>query len=172
MSVRIDEDFGGESWAAFSSDDVYRYMLARRWDDALPWLVVCGLNPSTADAFKDDHTIRREIGFARRWKCGGLYKVNAYAYRSTDPDVLEGVSDPVGAHTDTFIRRAARLVQDGAGVFLVAWGANIQRERERELATLLTGVPLQCLGRNLDGSPKHPLYLPYTTPLAPWEILD
>jgi hypothetical protein len=31
-------------------DSCYRYELRRIWDDALPLLVVCMLNPSTADA--------------------------------------------------------------------------------------------------------------------------
>lgn len=41
------------AWAELSADRSYRYELGRRWGEGplLPWIM---LNPSTADALKDD----------------------------------------------------------------------------------------------------------------------
>jgi hypothetical protein len=63
----------------FSECRSYRYTLWREWaiedlfaecsadTQAHTYLLVIGLNPSTADETKDDPTIRREIDFAKRW---------------------------------------------------------------------------------------------------------
>src|SRR4051812_40590931 len=59
--------------ATFSDDDVYRYELTRELGGMRP-LVTCGLNPSTADASKNDQTIRKDIGFAKHWGCGRVLK--------------------------------------------------------------------------------------------------
>lgn len=56
--------------ATFSSDQKHRYSLERVWDVMRPSVVFIGFNPSTADAFLDDPTIRRCVGFAnspQRW---------------------------------------------------------------------------------------------------------
>ncbi len=68
--------------AVISDCGHYRLRLDRVWDDRLPPMVICGLNPSTADGEKDDPTIRREMGFARRENCGALVKVNLAAFRT------------------------------------------------------------------------------------------
>ncbi|TMF61888.1 MAG: DUF1643 domain-containing protein, partial [Chloroflexi bacterium] len=67
--------------ATFSADRRYRYRLWRRWDGARPVVAFVMLNPSTADARRDDPTIRRCIGFAKSWGFGGVEVVNLFAYR-------------------------------------------------------------------------------------------
>lgn len=61
---RNDALIGGAT-AEFSPDRVYRYALTRRWSDWPPAVFIM-LNPSTADAFVEDPTIRRCLGFARQ----------------------------------------------------------------------------------------------------------
>ena len=51
--------------ATFSADRRYRYRLWRHWSCG-PVLLVIGLNPSTADETRNDATIRRCIGYAKR----------------------------------------------------------------------------------------------------------
>lgn len=67
-------------------------MLWRIWDDSLPKVMFVGLNPSTADETEDDPTIRRCVHFAERWRYGGIYMLNLFAYRATNPDELRKVS--------------------------------------------------------------------------------
>jgi hypothetical protein len=49
--------------ATIASDGLYRYSLSI-WSDRLPRIGFIMLNPSTADATKNDPTIRRCINFA------------------------------------------------------------------------------------------------------------
>ena len=159
--------------ARLSDDEVYRWMLDRKLGGPRV-LGICGLNPSTADAHENDQTISKETGFALRWQCNWLWKVNAYGYRATKPTDMRlaakrGV-DIVGPENDASVRECLQAVVDSAGIFLVAWGGNIEPSRQAELAYLIDeyDVAPMCLGTNGDGTPKHPLYLPYSTPLVRW----
>lgn len=147
--------------ALFSPCDGYRYTLTRQWDVELPTLCVCGLNPSTADAEKDDPTIRREIGFARDLGFGRLVKVNAYGWRSTDPKGLWKCADPNGPDNWTHVVEEACAARK----FVAAWGNNIRLADEHALVTILlrAGVNICAFSLTKDGHPGHPLYLPKTS---------
>ena len=139
--------------AVFSADRRYRYTLTRRWRSG-PRICFVMLNPSTADAERDDPTIRRCIGYARAWGFGGLTVVNLFALRSTDPARLEQVGDPVGPDNDRHLRRAFR----SARLTVAAWGAHrATRARAGEVGRWLHDAA--CFGVTRDGSPRHPLYL-------------
>src|SRR3989449_11540410 len=105
--------------ACFSRCGTYRYALWRRWA-AGPQVLFVMLNPSTADAQRDDPTIRRCIGFARRWGCGGIEVVNLFALRATDPRRLRYTRDPVGPENVAHLARAAGR----ASLVGAAWGAD------------------------------------------------
>ncbi|TMC73897.1 MAG: DUF1643 domain-containing protein [Chloroflexi bacterium] len=135
--------------ATFSADRRYRYRLWRRWDRTRPIVAFVMLNPSTADARHDDPTIRRCLGFARRWGYGGIEVVNLFAYRATDPRALRTVRDPVGRANRGHIQSALRR----ATLVIVAWGARADGSLLAELAEA------RCLGLTRAGQPRHPLYL-------------
>lgn len=150
------------SGALFSPKPLaYRYMLYRIWNDQLPYVMFCGLNPSTADETTDDPTIRREVAFAKAWGFGGLIKVNAYGYRSTDPKGLRDPVDPVGPDNDLAIKVYARECV----LFVAAWGNNIDEKRSFELRSMLNlqGVKVHALKQTKSLQPAHPLYLPATS---------
>src|SRR5688572_11312536 len=115
------------------------------------------LNPSTADAVRDDPTIRRCIGFARTWGYRRLVVTNIFALRATLPAALRGAADPVGPGNDRFILRAARE----ADRVVCAWGVHgALGNREEEVLALLRGLAMEHLGLTRGGHPRHPLYLP------------
>lgn len=89
--------FDGGAGAVVSGDGRYRYALTRTWRPDAPLLTFVMLNPSTADAYADDPTIRRCIGFARREGAAGIRVANLFAYRATSPAALVG---PVDAAAD------------------------------------------------------------------------
>ena len=65
------------------------------------------LNPSMADANRDDPTITRCKGFAERWGYGSLVVGNLFALRSPHPKELFQHSDPVGPDNDYHLQRLA-----------------------------------------------------------------
>jgi len=142
--------------AAFSRDGRYRYRLWRRWDRSRPAIAFCMLNPSTADARRDDPTIRRCIGFARDWGYGGIEVVNIFALRATDPRDLRSACDPVGPRNDAFMLRAA-----DRSLVVIAWGVHgaLRDRQAKALALFGPRTRLLALGRTRSGAPRHPLYL-------------
>ena len=113
-----------------------------------------GLNPSTADESKNDPTIRRCIRFATDWGFGGLFMMNAYAFRATDPAVMKMASDPVGPDNDAFLREYATKSK----LVVAAWGVHCSDDRE--LAVLdSVDQSVHCLGTTKAGKPRHPLYI-------------
>ncbi len=156
-----------ESTARFSACERYRYELTRVWDSAATLAAFVLLNPSTADAHRNDPTVTRCINFARAWGYGGLAVGNIFAWRSTDPAGLRACEDPVGPDNDTAlieIARRARIVVCGWGVhgWLHGRGTIVRALLERE------GVELHVLGRTKDGHPRHPLYLPSDAAPEAW----
>lgn len=153
--------------ARISECGTYRYFLNRppllSLKNPQPPILWIMLNPSTADATIDDPTIRKCRGFAQQWNCNGINVVNLYALRSTDPAKLKTHFDPIGPKNFDFLMHAA--LNHRAGV--CAWGSNANSNLVDDTLELLkrTGIALFCLGKNKDGSPRHPLYLPYSTPL-------
>jgi len=146
----------------------YRYSLWREWDASGPRVAFVLLNPSTADADRDDPTVRRCIGLARAWGCGSLEVVNLFACRATNPGVLREVADAVGPENERYLREAARRAQR----IVLAWGARGGLHgRDRVILRLLgTGDPLDCLGTTRDGQPRHPLYVSNTTVPIPYRV--
>ncbi len=141
------------SSATFSPCNLYRYDLWRRWSDA-PYCMFVGLNPSTADATKDDPTIRRCIGYAKRWGYGALCMTNLFAWRATDPKDMKAAQEPVGSDNDATLQRCAK----DAGIVIAAWGAHGSHlGRAKQVIAILP--KLHCLKQTKDGSPGHPLYI-------------
>jgi hypothetical protein len=137
--------------AIISDDAVYRYQLTRIWDETKPKVLFIMLNPSTADADKDDPTIGKIVKFAQRWEYGGVYVANLYAFRSAYPKDLQKSVDPIGPENRQHIQA---LVGSVDRVFY-AWG---NRQKEPAWLRELVKEPF-CIALSKKGIPKHPLYL-------------
>ena len=143
-----------ESSAVFSECRRYRYVLRRIWDREKPPAMFVGLNPSTADEVRNDPTVTRCIGYAQRWGAGGLIMTNIFAFRSTDPNGLLAIEDPVGPLNNRWLKR----LQKEAMIVIAAWGVwGSLKGRGADVLELLTDP--HCLGLTKDGAPRHPLYL-------------
>ena len=143
-----------EKDAVLSEDRKYRYVLSRIWDKSKPMVMIIGLNPSTADEIEDDPTIRRCINFANSWGYGGVYMLNLFAFRATQPtDMFEAVN-PIGSQNDKYINDYAKRVDK----VICAWGNDGNyKNRSSDIKKQLDN--LFYLKMNKTGEPAHPLYL-------------
>ncbi|MGN6518680.1 MAG: DUF1643 domain-containing protein [Dokdonella sp.] len=156
--------------AVISSCGRYRYRLQRVQDAARARLLFVMLNPSTADAVVDDPTIRRCIGFARDGGFGVVEVVNLFAYRATAPADLRRAGFPVGPDNDAHIEHALR----DADEVCLAWGAaggDAADARAQVVLPLIrrSGHRPMCLSVTRKGWPAHPLYLPASLRLRPFD---
>jgi hypothetical protein len=142
----------------------WRYVLRRDFPEGRGILNFVMLNPSTADAVRNDPTVRRCIGYAQRWGYATLLVTNIFAFRATLPRVLAASSDPVGPENDDYLVRTARSAER----VVAAWGIHGKlHNRSRHVLDLLRDVPLLHLGLTRDGQPRHPLYLRGDAECAP-----
>ncbi len=166
--------------ATFSADRNFRYTLWRRWDSPILqregtvlWVM---LNPSTADEWNLDATVRRCEDYTKAWGYGGLVVVNIFGLCSKDPKDLyralaRGV-DPTqqGHHNDEAIGREAAK----ADLVITAWGVHgaMKNRGPEVLDALLENRSVHHLGLNADRSPRHPLYLPADLRPTQWTRED
>jgi hypothetical protein len=124
--------------------------------------MVCGLNPSTADERTDDPTIRRCLGFANSFECGGLLMVNAFAWIETYSAKLRDTGDrnPVGEESGTDNDGAIQSSWDRSTLRVAAWGAVKHPKLLPRVTSLARLYPWLCFKVTKDGMPNHPLYLP------------
>lgn len=157
-------DLFTQSTAVFSDCRLYRYTLRRRWSPGVLGGFVM-LNPSTADEFKNDPTIRRCMGFAMREGWGGLVILNLFAFRATDPKDMTKAVDPIGPENDRILIAASQEID---GPLVAAWGAHWLAAVRSKAVVAALSRPLVCLGKTADGSPRHPLYVHSQAPLIPY----
>ena len=153
----------------------HRYVLRRAWMGDSGVVNFIMLNPSTADDVFDDATIRRCVGFAKRWGFSGLVVTNLFAYRATQPRDLnalmttsDGITLAIGVENNTHLEREA----SSAKMIVCAWGDNCDVLPHRDLdvigslrnptATRGESLALYCIRRTKKGNPAHPVREPYT----------
>lgn len=141
----------------YGPNDCYRPWLSRTWaSDDERYILFIGMNPSTAEATIDDPTIRRELEFARRFGFSRYIKCNVMDWRATSPKDLLKVEPCSDMNRPTILKLAAQASQ-----IIACWGKlprQLQIYSDRVLFDLASH-DIFCLGRNEDGSPKHPLYI-------------
>ena len=156
--------------AVISPCEKYRYYLSRKLAPEHQRISRCAfimLNPSTADATKDDPTIRRCMAYAEREGAGELIVGNLYAYRTPSPKALRDAQYPVGEQNDLWLYTILR----GCEVVIVGWGTKAERYRVLQFEEILDELNMDvfCLHQNTDGSPGHPLFLKADAELLVYE---
>ena len=142
--------------AEFSIDKKERYSLKREWDKSKNKILYIMLNPSFADDKDDDPTIRRLINFTKKFNSGGFLVGNIFTTITPNPkeiDRSKGISDKNFQELFELINKVDQIVY--------AWGNTVE---EPQLLKELVLSP-KCFGKNLNGTPKHPLYLPKNSKL-------
>ncbi len=165
--------------AVLSAHGTYRYRLFRPIRNGggaggepsrnLCWIM---LNPSIADATKDDPTIRKVRGFTERAGYDGFVVVNLFAYRATDPRKLRDAmrnsfSHAVGPDNQSTIEHAVNTCTS----VVCAWGAQPwARDQARRVFLWVTALrsPVFSLATTKRGDPGHPLMLSYEHTLKPF----
>ena len=137
--------------AKFSNDKKHRYKLSRHWDLNKPQILYIMLNPSIGNESIDDPTIRRLLSFTKKFDYGGFFVGNLFTYITPNPKTLD---TSIGL-TNKNLNVLTNLVSKADEV-VYAWGDSI--EEPNELKKLISNP--MCFGKNLNGTPKHPLYLP------------
>ena len=137
--------------ARFSNDKKHRYKLSRHWDLNKPQLLYIMLNPSIGNESIDDPTIRRLLSFTRKFDYGGFFVGNLFTYITPNPKTLD---TSIGL-TNKNLNVLENLVSKVDNV-VYAWGSSI--EEPKEFRKFIFNP--MCFGKNLNGTPKHPLYLP------------
>lgn len=161
--------------AVLSPCGLYRYQLRRlvqaplgRPKRVLGWVM---LNPSKADADRDDTTMTKVQEFTRRAGFHEAAVVNLFAWRSTDPRGLGDAGDPVGDANDQHIL----AVLHESELLVCAWGNGAAfggGHRVRAVVRMLEPYEykLRVLKVTGTGEPGHPLMLPYWRPLVPFKV--
>ena len=136
--------------AKFSKDKKHRYELSRHWDLSKSDILFIMLNPSIASENIDDPTIKRLINFTKKFNYGGFFVANLFTYITPYSKTLDTSSGLTKLNLKTiknFVNKAEEVVY--------AWGNSIKEPEE--LKNLVENP--KCFGKNLNGTPKHPLYL-------------
>lgn len=156
--------------ALLSPGRTYRYYLSRSWNHKLPAIVFIGVNPSTADEEKDDQTIKKLITFSKNWGYGGFTILNLYPYITPHKENLpiyfkKEVFEKYQEKNMAFLKEHKETEIDV--VFM--WGKLHRKFYTDHVWRIKRWFPKAlCFGKNQDGSPIHPLFLPYTTNLIPF----
>jgi hypothetical protein len=163
--VKSDFRYTLSRWWGVGTPDLFAPIeLTERGGQSVLWIM---LNPSTADAVKDDPTVAKCMRLAKRWGFGGVEVRNIFAYRSSKPEDLRVCSnrggDPTGG-IDNDIAIVSAVNDRRTGLVIAAWGNyGVLWDRAKAVRALLqqTQRPVYALIVNDGtGEPGHPLYVP------------
>ena len=160
MSNLFGQDASG---AIFSECGKYRYVLWRVWDETKAKVMFIGLNPSTANADKNDNTITKVIKVARNNGFGGMYMLNLFAIISPYPEILTTNIDRQGEN-DAYLKKYFEL----SDAIVCCWGNFKEARKRANEVRIMTNRSLLCFTQNKNFTPKHPLYCKDDTKFIPF----
>ena len=174
LSMQSIVELAAHGTAVLSGCERYRYYLTRQMREQRLGLVVFVLcNPSTADALQDDATVRKCMGFTRRWGRRDLHIYNAFALRSPNPKQLLRDADPFGPDNGAWLRNAFTELGSSAErpILVLGWGEALPVPLRKRTIGLMAKLAIEfdvhpkCLGLTKSGQPRHPLMPSYETEL-------
>ena len=154
---------------ATEADAIFRYLLWEIWDPALPIWAFIMMNPSTATHLITDPTVLRQCTRARNGGAGGIVILNSGAIRDPYSTNLKNHADCIGPHNREWLAAIAPVCDNHSCV----WGKEAMRFGGAQMVASVfeeLGIPLKCFAVNKDGTPTHPLYVPYDRVPIPYEL--
>ena len=163
--------------ARFDPSMRYRFELRRWWVEApSKWVAWLMSNPSNADGYKDDPTIKRVIHFSQSWGFDGAIVVNTSPAIGSTPLAAGTMLAADGGYGRERVWQNFDFIYAAgqeAAAHIAAFGANpFYRLSDEQFAKF--GNPLYCLGKTQSGAPKHPLArgkhrIPNTAQTCEWK---
>ena len=156
----------------------YRYLLSRNITaESNRVLLVCMLNPSTADEEKNDPTICSVYRLAKNGGYGRLLVLNLLAIRCTNPSNIWLHQDPIGIDNWQTWHNTLKDLNPEQDTVALAWGCT-PKGRNQFICALVEASnclklwkgSIKTWKQNLDGSPRHPLYISSTTKLQEYNL--
>lgn len=163
--------------AIFDRSGDFRYILWRnfRADSHSNFLSIVMLNPSQADAYFDDPTIKscRRLALSNGFE--GFIVTNLYAFCTPYPHALFREGARFTASRERQTDKYIALSREHSRATLLAWGAKLgpadfarrSQKRIRQVLDIVGRHNAYVLGLTQDGHPRHPLYVAAQTKLAP-----
>lgn len=158
--------------AVISSCLRFRYRLDRKIAESGKVIAFFGVNPSTADADKDDNTINRMKGFTLSHQGSRFIVGNVFSYRSPHVADLSLIVDCFG---DLHFSYLTEIISE-ADLLVPCWGSRkklpnkLHPHLDNTMKLLIDSKkPVYSFGITKTGDPKHPLYLSSSSILIPWE---
>lgn len=159
-----------ESSAEYSDDGLHRYVLRRKFARGDRGMVnFMMLNPSTATEHFNDPTVHRCEKRALQWGYSELVVTNLFSFRATKPEdmMAAGESAKGGLANCAWIMEISARAES----IICAWGkgGHHMGAQAAWLEYLRATHPekLYALRLAKDGTPCHPLYLPYVCEAVP-----
>lgn len=151
----------------------YRYILGTRGDNPL---ICIGINPSTARPDDLDNTLKSVERIALGNGYDSFLMFNVYAQRSTDPDAMEKVCNPLLHKENLEAFRYVLSISTRPAVW-AAWGTIIEKRaylpqclKDMVEVGEAYGAQWYCAGAlSKKGHPHHPLYLRKDERLKPFD---
>lgn len=158
------------SSAIVSHDGLHRFRLNRLVDVyGSARFTFIGVNPSTADATKNDQTVKKWFGFVKTWGGYDFTVINLFTWRATNINELKTCHE---VNRDFYSDHHLTSAINEADVVVACWGSSAKiPEQHRGRIPYVQRIvkdfrkPLKCFGYTKSGDVKHPLMLPYTTQL-------
>ncbi len=147
--------FGESSGAKFSDCGKHRLALWRIWDISSPLVMFIGLNPSSnSTATKNSPTIRSASAIASKNGFGGLYMMNLFTFITPNPELIQTAPYSGDLQEEYDIEKVAAKCEK----IIFAWG-NFKIAEEKEAEVKRKFPEALCLGKNANGTPRHPLFV-------------
>lgn len=139
-------------------------------------LVCIGINPSTAEPNKLDHTLQSVARISEANGFDSWIMLNIYPQRSTDPNGI----DIHRKHSicEVNLVHIEKILKEYNPTIWAAWGVNIIKRPYlinclHEIANLADGYDCRWVefgNRSMDGHPHHPLYLKKSSSSCEFEL--